>query len=98
MFHFDLRHYLESLLHSEDRLSMAFSVESRVPLLDHRIVELAARAGFQRKAIPGRTKDLLRAAAQNIVPAEILGRRDKRGFPTPIEAWLRDPKLALVER
>jgi asparagine synthase (glutamine-hydrolysing) len=98
MFHFDVRHYLEALLHSEDRLSMAFSVESRVPLLDHRIVELAARAGFERKAVPGKTKDLLRRAVAGIVPEPILARRDKRGFPTPIASWLRDPRLGLVER
>jgi asparagine synthase (glutamine-hydrolysing) len=98
MFHFDVRHYLEALLHSEDRLSMACSVESRVPLLDHRIVELAARAGWTRKAVPGRGKSLLRGAVAGIVPAPILARRDKRGFPTPIAGWLRDRRLALVER
>jgi asparagine synthase (glutamine-hydrolysing) len=98
MFRMDVAHYLEALLHSEDRLSMAFSVESRVPLLDHRIVELAGRAGFRRKTIPGRTKDLLRRALAGTVPAPILARRDKRGFPTPVEGWLRDPRLRLVER
>jgi asparagine synthase (glutamine-hydrolysing) len=98
MFHFDVRHYLESLLHSEDRLSMAFSVESRVPLLDHRIAELAARAGFALKATPGCSKQLLRKAVTGIIPDTILHRTDKRGFPTPIEGWLRDPELRLVER
>ena len=77
---------------------MAFSVESRVPLLDHRIVELAARAGFERKTVPGCTKSLLRRAVVGTVPPGILARTDKRGFPTPIEAWLRDPELRLVER
>ena len=98
MFHFDLRHYLEALLHSEDRLSMAFSVESRVPILDHRIAELAGKAGFARKTVPGRAKDLLRRAVTGIVPQEILQRHDKRGFPTPIQRWLRDPRLALVDQ
>jgi asparagine synthase (glutamine-hydrolysing) len=97
MFHFDVRHYLEALLHSEDRLSMAFSVESRVPILDHRIAELAGRAGFARKTIPGRAKDLLRRAVIGVVPEEILKRRDKRGFPTPIQHWLRDRRLALID-
>ncbi len=98
MFHFDVNYYLPALLHSEDRLSMAFSVESRVPLLDHRIAELAARLGFRRKTVPGQSKDFLRRAAANILPTQIIERRDKRGFPTPIKAWLRDPELGLVER
>ena len=97
MFKFDVQHYLESLLTSEDRLSMAFSVESRVPLLDHRIAEFAGRLGFERKAVPGRSKQVLRKAVQGIVPSEVLDRRDKRGFPTPIGAWLRDPRLNLVQ-
>jgi asparagine synthase (glutamine-hydrolysing) len=97
MFKFDLRHYLQALLTSEDRLSMAFSVESRVPLLDHRIAELAGRIGAESKTVPGRSKYLLRQALEGIIPAEILSRRDKRGFPTPIGKWLRDPGLNLME-
>lgn len=97
MFKFDLRHYLEALLTSEDRLSMAFSVESRVPLLDHRIVELAGRVGYERKTEPGRSKRLLRLAVEGIVPEPILARRDKMGFPTPVQAWLRDPNLGLYD-
>jgi asparagine synthase (glutamine-hydrolysing) len=97
MFKFDMRHYLEALLTSEDRLSMAFSVESRVPLLDHRIAELAGRMGFERKTMPGRSKDILRRALVGTVPGEILARQDKLGFPTPIARWLSDPSLNLME-
>lgn len=97
MFKFDMRYYLEALLTSEDRLSMAFSVESRVPLLDHRIAEFAGRLGFELKTEPGRSKLLLRLAADGIVAPEILARRDKRGFPTPVAAWLKDPKLRLFD-
>jgi len=97
MFKFDMRYYLEALLTSEDRLSMAFSVESRVPLLDHRIAELAGRLGFEMKTEPGCSKQMLRLAADGIVPPEILARRDKRGFPTPIAAWLSDPSLRLFD-
>ena len=96
MFKFDMRYYLEALLTSEDRLSMAFSVESRVPLLDHRIAELAGRLGFEAKSEPGRSKQILREAVGGIVPPEILARRDKRGFPTPVGAWLRDRRLDLM--
>ncbi len=77
---------------------MAFSVESRVPLLDHRIAELAGRIGAERKTVPGRSKYLLRKALEGIIPTEILDRRDKRGFPTPIGKWLRDPDLKLMEK
>ena len=97
MFKFDMRHYLEALLTSEDRLSMAFSIESRVPLLDHRIAELAGRLGFERKAVPGCAKQVLRKAIDGIVPPMILERTDKRGFPTPIGAWLQDRRLNLME-
>jgi asparagine synthase (glutamine-hydrolysing) len=96
MFKFDVQHYLQALLTSEDRLSMAFSVESRVPLLDHRITELAGRLGYELKTVPGRSKHILRRALEGIVPNAILQRSDKRGFPTPIAAWLQDPKLNLV--
>lgn len=97
MFKFDMRHYLEALLTSEDRLSMAFSVESRVPLLDHRIAEFAGRLGFERKAVPGCSKQVLRRAIDGIVPPMILDRSDKRGFPTPIGSWLQDRQLNLME-
>jgi asparagine synthase (glutamine-hydrolysing) len=97
MFKFDLQHYLQALLTSEDRLSMAFSIESRVPLLDHRIAELAGRIGYAWKTFPGRTKFVLRRALEGVIPIEILERKDKRGFPTPIGIWLADPKLKLLE-
>ncbi len=97
MFKFDMQHYLEALLTSEDRLSMAFSVESRVPILDYRVAELAGKLGFELKAQPGCSKRILRKAMHGIVPSEILERRDKRGFPTPIQTWLRDPDLNLLQ-
>ena len=97
MFHFDMRNYLPALLHSEDRLSMAFSVESRVPLIDYRIAELAAQCPASWKANPTQSKSLLRQAVAGIIPEEILHRSDKKGFPTPIGRWLRDKDLALVD-
>ncbi len=76
---------------------MAFSIESRVPILDHRIAELAGRIGYEAKTMPGKSKYLLRRAVEGIIPRRILERRDKRGFPTPIGIWLRDPKINLME-
>jgi asparagine synthase (glutamine-hydrolysing) len=89
--YFDLRHYLPALLHVEDRTSMAVSLESRVPLLDHRLVELAAAIPAAEKLAGGQLKPLLRAAVGDVVPREIVARTDKRGFPTPVRPWLRGP-------
>ena len=87
MLYFDLKEYLQGLLHVEDRASMAASIESRVPILDHRIVELAASTPYKYKMRSGITKHLLREAARGCVPDAILERRDKMGFPTPIDVW-----------
>ncbi len=84
----DLRVYLPQLLHKEDRASMAVSIESRVPLLDYRIVELMATVPPSQK-IPGNVpKGLLRNAASRWVPAEIVDRRDKVPFTVPMKDWL----------
>jgi asparagine synthase (glutamine-hydrolysing) len=88
MSHADLQTYLVELLMKQDQMSMAASVESRVPYLDHEFVEHVT-------AIPGRfklrgwqTKAVLRAALRDRVPREILTRR-KMGFPVPVGRWFR---------
>lgn len=78
---------LPALLRYEDRLSMAFSIESRVPLLDHRIIEFAFSAPEELKSGPGWSKYIMRQAVQNYLPAEITWRKDKKGFPTPFKVW-----------
>lgn len=83
----DLKEYLQGLLHVEDRASMAASLESRVPLLDYRVVELAASVPYKYKMRRGLTKYLLRQVAKDRIPAEILARKDKMGFPTPVDVW-----------
>ncbi|HVR97268.1 MAG TPA: asparagine synthase (glutamine-hydrolyzing) [Thermoanaerobaculia bacterium] len=72
-----------------DRMSMAHSLEVRCPLLDHRLVELAARVPSRLKLADGRTKVLLREVAARHLPAEILS-RPKRGFAPPVSRWLRE--------
>ena len=89
MTRFDLKTLLPALLQVEDRTSMAVSLESRVPLLDHRIVELVASMPPRVKYAGGRSKHILREVARDIVPREILDRRDKMGFPVPLSDWLR---------
>lgn len=71
-----------------DRMSMAHALEVRCPLLDHRVVELAARVPSALKLADGKTKVLLRRVAERRLPAEILS-RPKRGFAPPVSRWLR---------
>lgn len=87
MGYFDLKGSLPALLHVEDRTSMAASIESRVPFLDHRIVEFMARIPPNIKFAGGRMKHLFKEAVRNTVPPAILERKDKMGFPTPIMQW-----------
>ncbi len=82
---------LPSLLRYEDRNSMAFSIEARVPLLDRRLVELAMRLPVNHKITCGRSKAVLREALQRTVPAGVLDRRDKIGFSAPTADWMQGP-------
>lgn len=99
-FHSVLMNYssLPTLLHYEDRNSMAHSIESRVPFLDHRIVEFMFQQGNNLKIRNGYTKWILREAMQDRLPSEIKFRKDKKGFVTPGEiVWLRGPLKHLLE-
>ena len=89
----DLRSYLPGLLHVEDRTSMAASIESRTPLLDYRLVELALRIPEPLLFAPGRPKPLLHRAVAEWLPTDVAGRRDKKGFPTPLHRWMQRPAL-----
>ncbi|MDD4138138.1 MAG: asparagine synthase C-terminal domain-containing protein, partial [Methanoregula sp.] len=81
---------LPSLLHYEDRNSMAFSIESRVPFLDYRFVEYVASLPLGQKIRNGVTKRVLRSAIKGIIPGSIRCRMDKMGFVTPEEIWMRE--------
>jgi asparagine synthase (glutamine-hydrolysing) len=95
----DLEHYLPGLLHVEDRTSMAVSVESRTPLLDYRLVELAMSIPTEQVFRRGVQKPVLREAARPWLPRSVLERRDKKGFPTPLHRWSERPALNhLVKR
>lgn len=91
LLHQDLTGYLHALLHVEDRTSMAWSVESRVPLLDDYVIEFAASMHRRWKLRDGVPKRVLRDAVSDLLPPNILARRDKRGLPTPFEHWIRGP-------
>ena len=80
---------LPALLHYEDRNAMAFSVESRVPFLDHRLVEWLIRLPPELKIRDGMTKAVLRDAMVGVLPDAVRLRPDKMGFVTPDDVWLR---------
>ena len=91
MTHFDLVTGLPALLQVEDRVSMAASLESRVPLLDHRIVELIASIPPALKFKGGELKYLLKRATRDLVPPKVRARKDKMGFPVPLHLWAKGP-------
>jgi asparagine synthase (glutamine-hydrolysing) len=90
MTHFDFKCLLPALLQVEDRMSMAHGLESRVPFLDHPLVEFAATIPANVKFEGGQSKHLLKRAFANHLPPEILNRRDKMGFPVPLKEWFQN--------
>ena len=87
MTHFEIKTLLPALLQVEDRMSMAHGLESRVPLLDHPLIEFAATVPADIKFEGGQLKHLLKTAFSGKLPPEILNRRDKMGFPVPLKEW-----------
>jgi asparagine synthase (glutamine-hydrolysing) len=97
MTHFDFKCLLPALLQVEDRMSMAHGIESRVPLLDHPLVEFAATVPADIKFGGGRMKHLLRQTFAAVLPEPIANRRDKMGFPVPLKEWFSGELRELVE-
>jgi asparagine synthase (glutamine-hydrolysing) len=98
----DQKTYLVELLMKQDQMSMACSIESRVPFLDHPFVEFASSVPENLKIRTGVGKYIVKKAAEDLISPDILYRK-KMGFPTPIRQWLRDgrakPMLArLLDR
>lgn len=81
---------LPALLRYEDRISMAFSREARVPFLDVRLVEFAYALPASLRIRDGWTKWIVRDAMRGSLPDDVLWRRDKLGFPTPQRRWLQE--------
>jgi asparagine synthase (glutamine-hydrolysing) len=92
----DTKTYLHELLMKQDQMSMAASIESRVPFLDHPLVEFAASMPDRMKLRGTTTKWVLRQAMQDLLPPEILSRK-KMGFPVPIGAWFRGTWRSVVD-
>jgi asparagine synthase (glutamine-hydrolysing) len=93
----ELGHYTQNqLLRDTDVMSMAHSLEVRVPLLDHRLVELVLQLPTAYKLNGGSPKPLLRQAAGDLLPELVSQRRDKQGFTFPFTRWLRGPLRPLL--
>jgi asparagine synthase (glutamine-hydrolysing) len=80
---------IPTLLHYEDRSSMTYGIEARVPFLDHRLVEFALGIPAEQKIRGAEGKSVMRRAVAGVLPAEIAYRKDKLGYPTPFAAWSR---------
>ncbi|TAJ27527.1 asparagine synthase (glutamine-hydrolyzing) [Bosea sp. (in: a-proteobacteria)] len=87
MTHFDFKCLLPALLQVEDRMSMAHGLESRVPLLDHSVVEFAATMPANIKFKGGRMKHFVKSTFADDLPGDLVKRRDKMGFPVPLKEW-----------
>lgn len=86
----DLRHFsVPVLLHYEDRLSMAFGAEVRVPFLDKHIIDIGMALSDDLKINKGFSKYMLRKTFEPMLPKEIIWRRDKKGFTIPQESWMK---------
>jgi asparagine synthase (glutamine-hydrolysing) len=85
----DVKTYLVELLMKQDQMSMSTSIESRVPFLDHKLVEFAARLPDRMKLKGFHTKRILRDAVKGLLPESILT-RPKMGFPVPFSGWVQD--------
>jgi asparagine synthase (glutamine-hydrolysing) len=92
----DIKTYLVELCMKQDQMSMAASIESRVPFLDHVLVEFAASipARFKTRGMSG--KLILKSAVKDLLPESIIHRR-KMGFPTPLSTWILGPQLETLE-
>jgi asparagine synthase (glutamine-hydrolysing) len=99
LYHLLINTTLQSILHHEDRNSMAFSIESRVPFLDHRLVEFAFTLSTEdRVNNKAETKYILREGLKDILPEKVYARKDKKGFVTPGEIkWLNGPLKFLLD-
>jgi asparagine synthase (glutamine-hydrolysing) len=91
----DIKTYLVELLMKQDNMSMAASIESRVPFLDHVLVEFATRIPREVQIHGLAGKRILKKAVEDLLPHEILY-RPKLGFPTPWSGWLAGPRLEAI--
>jgi asparagine synthase (glutamine-hydrolysing) len=92
----DIKTYLHELLMKQDQMSMAASIESRVPFLDHKLVEFTAKLPERLKLRGWHTKYVLRKSMKGLLPEAILS-RPKMGFPVPIGKWFRGRYASVID-
>jgi asparagine synthase (glutamine-hydrolysing) len=92
----DIKTYLHELLMKQDQMSMAASIESRVPFLDHKLVEFTSSLPERLKLRGWTTKYVLRQSMKGVLPEKILS-RPKMGFPVPIGKWFRGEYRPIVD-
>lgn len=99
LYHLIFNETLQPILYFEDRKSMQYSIESRVPFLNHRLIEFAFTLHDEDRISPdAKTKYILRESLKDILPEEVYNRKDKKGFVTPGEVeWLSGPLRFLLE-
>ena len=90
MTHFDFKTLLPAVLHVEDRMSMANGIETRVPFLDSDIIELTATIPADIKFKDGKLKNILLRCTDNILPDMVKNRKNKMGFPVPLNKWIKN--------
>jgi len=88
-YHFITNMTIPALLHYEDRSSMAHSIESRVPFLDYRLVEIGLNLSPRYLSHKNVSRPLFRKALEPFLPREVSGRKDKLGYPVPFEKWTK---------
>ena len=96
LLYFQLKTYLVALLLKQDKMSMAASIETRVPYLDHHLVELAFSLPDNCKVRRREGKYLLKHASRELLPRDVIY-RPKQGFPVPIARWFREPRNPFIE-
>ena len=95
---YEVERFLPSLLHVEDRMTMAHSLESRVPLLDLHLIEFALSLPSDIRMAGNNPKDILRRAMKGTVPDQIIQRTDKLGFPVPFLNWIKNDNTGDISK
>ena len=96
MLHYDFKTSLPALLQLEDKMGMAHGLESRVPFLDHNLIEFVASIPASFKLKNGRSKHILKESMGQYLPQDIVKRKDKMGFPVPFVEWMKGPAREFI--
>ena len=96
MLHYDFKTSLPALLQLEDKMGMAHGLETRIPFLNHDLIEFVASIPASFKLKNGRSKHILKESMGHYLPQSIVERRDKMGFPVPFVEWMKGPAREFI--